>query len=544
MNRARAFTLIELLIVITIIGILAGMILAFTGSMIAQSKWLVTNQRIDGAIEAIQRRRAESTGGYEQFLDEAIGLDVRFHPLVKILSNLQDTTQFGPTTGTVFAGGSATTRPAHLDGRNQLPPWLYVVWGGANTVDVAKRFAAFAWLSDLPGVNDQGTSYPAREMITSVAEIAPTRQVMALKRRPSAYWYATAWPVAWPATTWDQATPPTVTPHVGSGCLFPSPAPASVGTGVSQYQPVPPGLLIRGSPFAKNRIRAYPQFIGGVEHDMNFTKNQTSLSTLQIAKTPGSVEPPEPADLSQFSPLLTARWLRYAGILGESTGLADFRSDRNSSRAWNDRWGNPLVLATCLFIPNRYLGQAIDSTSTDPYDPFFGATGNPPLMGVGAGGHLGNARYWFGTAILRNRDFLLNAYRESLGYDRSVFLSGGAVGPVRAWSKLKVDGSPEPTDLALPGFNGSGPMVWTAETVGTDADLGVSSTLAPNVPVCLTDRKILRGLWTQVTVATQASRWDQNAGSTPPWKGSSLRQSATIGTVRVECLVTNPIEVK
>lgn len=513
------FSLMELLIVIAIIGVLAGMVLSFGSYMITQSKWLVTIQRIDGAIESIQRNKSSSS--IEALFLDGLGLDMRFRPLRSIIADLQDSGMFGSTAGTCLLGATSTNP------QNCLPPWVLV--SSVSKSEINRRFSSYGW-----GTNQVQNI----ESIDDVADISPSREIMTIKRRPSAYWYYAAWPVSWPLPTWDQPIPPTVTPHVGSVCVFPTPM-TSVGQSTTQYEPVPPGLTIGNSPFARSQIRPYPLYTGKEEHDITVIKAKATLAGYESIRSIGDLEAPAANHLGLFSPLLTTRLFMYAGSLSGSTGLADYRGDRKPERLWNDRWGNPLVLSSYVFVPPRHLAQiATFPLPSGVYDPYLNASGTYPAAGDATGGT------WFQKTAMRRRDYLLQAYRKMLGYDRSIFLSGGAVGPTRKWAKLKPDGSPEPTDPAIPGFNGNAPLTWTAETAGVDADIGVNSTIAPQIPVPLTDRKILRGLWAQVTTATQAQRWDQNSGSTPPWKGSSLRQTATIGGVSVECLITNPVEVK
>jgi hypothetical protein len=215
--------------------------------------------------------------------------------------------------------------------------------------------------------------------------------------------------------------------------------------------------------------------------------------------------------------------------------LVDYRTQRTSDRPWNDRWGNPLVLSVNVFIPPRHLALRILAPPSSVADPFLGSDLNGPLYSFG------NGKEWFLRNLMRRRDYLLQAYREAYTYNRSVTISGGAVGPERTWTR-PVATDPEP----IVNYQGNRPLIWSVVgDVGVNSDTGTNSSIAPDLPVPLTDRKILRALWLQVLETTQAARWNSSsAESSPPWRGGSFRGTARLNGRQSECLVMTPVEIK
>ena len=528
MTTRSGFTLIELLIVILIITFLTGLVVIGGGWLITQSRWLVSGQRLDEVVESIQRKRGESPGGAEDFVKQGLGLDIRFLPIANLLSDLRNQEKYGPTAGTPLSLVEDTIQAFNAKSTpiasTSIPPFIRVD-RDALRIGI-EMFGSYLFHTGADfgiGVNVKDD----RLAITN--EVAPTREVLAGKIRPSSYWYYAAWPIQWPVPAWDQPDPPSVSPHVGKACLFAHTE--NEGTGIAQYQPIPRGLTITGSPFGKKQIRAYPKFNGG-EHSIQFTLAQTDLSSLVITRDIGAMEDPEPCDLSGFSPLVTTRLLRYADIL--SDGTEDYRTVRRTDRPWNDRWGNPLVLSASIFIPPRHLGLRVFNPPSAVADPFLGSGSVWPLYAFGSG-----AGYqWVLQHLIRRRDMLLHAYHEAYTYNRSVTISGGAVGSERVWVK-----SSEP---AIANYQGSQPLTWSVVgDVGVDSDTGTHSSIGPEIPVPLTDRKILRALWLQVLDTTQARRWNQaSAENNPPWRGGSFRGIARLAGRQSECLVLTPVEIK
>jgi len=50
-----------------------------------------------------------------------------------------------------------------------------------------------------------------------------------------------------------------------------------------------------------------------------------------------------------LGPALSFFYLLEAGVLPATTAAASYRDDRKTTRAWNDRWGNPIVVSWLLY---------------------------------------------------------------------------------------------------------------------------------------------------------------------------------------------------
>jgi prepilin-type N-terminal cleavage/methylation domain-containing protein len=63
--------------------------------------------------------------------------------------------------------------------------------------------------------------------------------------------------------------------------------------------------------------------------------------------------PPLPRTLADLSPARSVDLLQAIGVLPPGpVGLTAYRDDRDGGRAWNDRWGNPLLMAYGIFQPS------------------------------------------------------------------------------------------------------------------------------------------------------------------------------------------------
>jgi hypothetical protein len=155
---------------------------------------------------------------------------------------------------------------------------------------------------------------------------------------------------------------------------------------------------------------------------------------------------PLPFDLGWLSPISTIDLLKLAGTLDPITGERDYRTDRNPRRPWNDTWGHPLVISYAIFQPERFQ-RVCDGQN--------------------------------------RRDLLLKKAYDAYGYNRSVYLAAGAVGPDRA---------------AL------GPVIDTLATSGSAAE----------------DRVALAAMWKQICANCDAVSWTEAGFSAPPWKGVKL----------------------
>jgi len=210
-------------------------------------------------------------------------------------------------------------------------------------------------------------------------------------------------------------------------------------------------------------------------------------------------EAPEKHDLSELFPRRTAEILAFAGI---AESVQDYRDQRDPDLPFNDAWGNPLVVAYCLFQPGRYGTPTVPTWTTgefyqagewvqidiagetrrficiadhdDPTDP--SDAGNQP-------GTSGGNAYW--SEALRNEDYYLDEANRRYDYNRSVFVAVGAAGRYLDKNRFAL-GKIEP---------GSDAAAWNVH---------------------------LDNLWDQVcetVMPDAATTWDEESFEDPPWTG-------------------------
>lgn len=63
----------------------------------------------------------------------------------------------------------------------------------------------------------------------------------------------------------------------------------------------------------------------------------------------GGATAPAPRTIRTMSPLLSLFFLVEAEVVPFATAVAAYRDDRSPARAWNDRWGNPIVVSWLLY---------------------------------------------------------------------------------------------------------------------------------------------------------------------------------------------------
>lgn len=162
----------------------------------------------------------------------------------------------------------------------------------------------------------------------------------------------------------------------------------------------------------------------------------------------------------------------------------EIRSNRSPNLAWNDAYGNPLVVSYALFQPPRCDRSEMDE-GTDQY------------------GSIRGGRTFPADTYLRSAD-------QAYGYTRSLFISVGSVGPTL--DPAYVPGG------ALPGPS------------ATDAEWSAA----------------WRGCWQQVcavTMPTPAEAWTEASFVAPPWQG--IRQvKVKVGGKVVRCQLSAPIELR
>jgi prepilin-type N-terminal cleavage/methylation domain-containing protein len=352
MDPRRAFTVIELLVVIAIIATLASFLLVAIPRMRFAAKSMDTQQRMQNVLSALQQvGQADGSTAYVIQRD-GLGDDFNWVAIRHILERFK-------TQGTLTAqpnnvppnlrlriGGPPEMQDANFRLDNQVC-WLYREPTGKQIAAGGWVVAPFDHFSD-----SKWNPLPSRlhESLDTTLEVIPDTQ------RPTS-WYLQRWPklqetgtapslvhTCWPDSDWDLAAPGTVPPRWSSpwGRPVQSRAGALVN---SQYAP---------------------------------------------------------HTLDQLSPLNTIPLLQLAGIVPPGPAGADaFRNDRATNRAWNDRWGNPLIVVNAVFLPPRYDYDLLPAGGPESTDDLKGG-----------------------------RDFLLNKAKTNYTFVRAVYLAVGAVGPI------------------------------------------------------------------------------------------------------------------
>jgi prepilin-type N-terminal cleavage/methylation domain-containing protein len=303
----HGFTLLEILIVVTIIGILAALLLAGIAKIREQAENLENKRRIAFIEEQIHQYQA---GDNQAYLVQkwGIGDDFRWAPMRVIFETLRD--QFGYDLTTTCQSGSPAPR--------KRPGGVALDYSGTVTNYALEQ--RVRW-----GQRSNTTTYAWVEWSKIGEHIDRTFELVPTSDWPSGWdssQYTTRWPVlketvsggvytqtGWPASDWDQATPGSVIPK------WEWPWGARIHTRVSGSQ----------------------------------------------------VDQIQARNLGQLSPLLTINLLHMAGVM-QAADLAaagtSYRTDRGTKRPWNDRWGKPMVVVTALFNVCRYDFQ---DAGTTPY---------------------------------------------------------------------------------------------------------------------------------------------------------------------------------
>jgi prepilin-type N-terminal cleavage/methylation domain-containing protein len=128
-----------------------------------------------------------------------------------------------------------------------------------------------------------------------------------------------------------------------------------------------------------------------VPYHLRFPWGQVPIS--YTATGPSRTQPPESFALSQMNPLYSQALLELAELLPPAEPQR-YQSDRNPDQAWNDRWGNPLIVAYALYQYGAGPGAANEA--------------QPPS---------GRFNWQWKLA------------KEAFGYTRSAYLVTGSAGP-------------------------------------------------------------------------------------------------------------------
>ncbi|MBA2480970.1 MAG: type II secretion system protein [Planctomycetes bacterium] len=347
---SRAFTLIELLIVIGIIALLSSMLLVGIGELRIRAKGIDTMTRMEDVLNKLQLvGQADGETAY-QIQRDGLGEDFRWDSLRAILrsSDLTGQPNMIPPNMKLREAGPMNVRIADFSLEKQVC-WLMRDSVGKyikNTSGAAWKIGADFY------TDDRGNSFPSPlgESLDGTMEVMPPSP-----QDPT--WYLIKWPTVIE----------TVTPNI-----FPIPPTYNQTCWpVSDWDQAAPGII---------PVRWCTPWDHGI-----------------LSRTTGTIVEQRPQhNLGELSPLNSITLLQLSGILPKGAAGADaYRTDRTTSRPWNDRWGNPLVVVNAVFIPGRYDFNPGEETAD----------------------------------LKRGRDYLLKTAKQLYLYNRAVFISVGAVGP-------------------------------------------------------------------------------------------------------------------
>lgn len=435
-DSCRAFTLVELLVVMAIIAVLAGLLIVGIPAAMNAAKRAATAQRMENILTGLTVYGQESGQNAYALMRAAMRTPVvRNDGTLDPVATMPDDLNWLPLQQVIEEIWTGTSLATMTGSRKELLPNLAFT---RNPASGTYAFLADDWTwwmdADAPGacankphslINTESSQLGER--LDSTREIAAIGAVGTPTRR----WFRRRWPIAWPASDWDQ------------------PAPGNVG-------------VRWGAPWGRQAL---------------------DPATLVLA-------PPASRNLSELSPLDSIRLLQVAGVLdGGDAGQRAYREDRSPSRPWNDRWGQPLVVVSAAFVPNR-----AEVCQVRTFPTFNPAPATPPawtLLGMANLPSNSNVSYVGGSP----RDALLSGYTQAHGFNRAVYCSVGAIGPVLR------------TPL---------PATWSAAE----------------------DAVVLRELWLQIREVTAAQSWTETGFANPPWNGVRNRKQG-----RERCQLSAPIEI-
>jgi type II secretory pathway pseudopilin PulG len=342
-----AFTLIELLKVIAVILLQAGMIIGTVAEVRLRARQTSTSLRMQVVLDALIN--------YDN-IDGSSALSLQSHlPIGGVVS---------------FATVKAIDDAAQTGSVPPPPGFTYVYYNGGwqTTLLTTSNYQA--------GINNEESALFFRRQEASVFDVMPT----SLASVTSAAVYQNWWPGQWPPTDWMALSPGTTPPILrfpwgkqgmridGTLCdasipvgVFTSANPQqflelthSAGVMTSVHETMANAWATSGNSLASD---------GNVWAWNNASTNQTDWVTMTGATrsdgtilnaTQAAANLPMPYDLGYLSPMQTIAFLQAANVLSATTGANDYRTNRSTTAAWNDAWGNPLIVVYAIFQPERY----------------------------------------------------------------------------------------------------------------------------------------------------------------------------------------------
>lgn len=349
--RLVAFTMLELIISISVILVLLGLLGSIFVSLRNQARILSTESRMHAILQGLSQYQLNN-GGPALNLAQACGLGGP-GPFVSY---------WELTSSLIQANGPSASLPPDLTivdytaAKHAMNTENYILQNRKDWVD---------WF---------------REISPMVFEVQPPA---------GASWassdYLNAWPTQWPETDWFTPGPGTHPPILrfpwgkpgqridGSLCdPTQPPGPTTpvtyfteqtqgAGNYTSQQEANPNSWATYGPPATSTIWNWAPNSSSQTDWvtPISATRSDGTSATFQSNL-------PLPFDLGYCSPLCTIALLQASGVLPPGqAGIDAYHNDRGLERAWNDAWGNPLVVVYALYIPERYSRTWDDYTRRD-----------------------------------------------------------------------------------------------------------------------------------------------------------------------------------
>ncbi len=520
LHPRRAFTLVELLVVIGVISVLAALLLPMIGWIRERARVTVTAQRGQNIITALQTYGDEEQGAAALMSRLPLGGVGRWGTLDQIYAVIER------------GGGTAAGR--------EWPPYI-IYWSNSQWNNVDKT------AYNKPANTQQyDMGYRAHKALFAALRepLPPETGPVPQTHSPPSGWYTTAWPTTWPKTNWDTVpvmaaaaghVPPILRYPWGRPGLRQDGSLVDTSTGavlIGELQgndmgssPPPGGIVTPSFTFTRTTelnnsvnweswntkwydstplTNTWAAFGTGIINTYMYTGSDrrnrilgnsylpsynrsrvgfmasSTFDAVELAANaylsrsngdPVTVDlsRPLPFDAGLMSPMHSLALLQAAGVVtDDGTG---WRSDRSAKAAWNDAWGNPLVVNYALYQPERYRNSSEVRNH--------------------------NMRSW-----------LLDRSLERYGYSRAVYVTVGAVGP-----EVRSEDA---------GFGASHP--WPDQSQPWSA---------------AADRAVTRWLWRQVREVAQAHRWTEEYLNERPWDGFNLGKYED-----QRCVLLAPVEIR
>ncbi len=350
-RHQAGFTLVELLIVITIITVLAGLTLSVVNMVRESARVLQTSSRMQAIINALTSYGSHEGGAAAELQNAcALGGSGRMATIAAIVDSI-------------------------IPGCAAPPDFLSMLRAGGSTVFTSYNINNTNYASSLYNGNNTQSS----EVIHLYQRLS--KQLFDVMPPSGAMWtpgdYTTNWAFQWPETDWilpaPGANPPILPFPWGKaglridGTLCDVSVPEGLGyPNVSQFNEEmnSGGAITMAKEPTGNSWATLGNLDGRIWKWTSANPAQTDWVTLNRATRSDGIDlppaalaanKPMPFDLGWLSPLKSIQLMQAAGIIPPgAAGLDAYRNDRRAHQPWNDAWGSPLIVVYAIFQPQRY----------------------------------------------------------------------------------------------------------------------------------------------------------------------------------------------